>query len=105
MKVLIVGSDSVHVQRFIESMEHDDKHEFCFLTEYPVSWFQHREKVIAFRSKNPIKLLKAYFSIKKYIKELNPDVIHCHQLNRFTYVVSQIVKNKKNLIATAWGTK
>lgn len=104
MKVLIVGSDSVHVQRFIESMEHDDKHEFCFLTEYPVSWFQHREKAIAFRSKNPIKLLKAYFSIKKYIKELNPDVIHCHQLNRFTYVVSQIVKNKKNLIATAWGS-
>jgi len=104
MKVLIVGSDSIHVQGFLKNM-HLENAEFSFLLETPVTWFNQKEKVISLRTKNPIKLLKAYFSIKKYIKELNPDIIHCHQINRFAFVIACIAKKQnRKLITTAWGS-
>jgi glycosyltransferase involved in cell wall biosynthesis len=104
MKVLVVGSESAHVQGFLENMRLENA-EFSFLLETPVTWFHQKEKVISLRTKNPIKLLKAYFSIKKYIKKLNPDIVHCHQINRLAFFVSHIVKKQHvKLIATAWGS-
>ena len=104
MKVLVVGSDSVHVRGFLESIKNEDIN-INFLSEVPVSWYEGKEVVISTRSKNPIKLLKAYFSIKKYIKAVNPDIIHCHQINRFAFVIACIAKKQKiKLIATAWGS-
>ncbi len=38
---------------------------------------------------------KAYFSIKKYIKKINPDIIHLHNIDRYPLTILLACKNKK----------
>ncbi|MEN9998613.1 MAG: hypothetical protein RI922_1603, partial [Bacteroidota bacterium] len=62
-------------------------------------------EVISFRSLNPLNLLKSYRLLKKYIKSLNPDVIHIHQVNRLAYFVTKVAHSFSiPVITTAWGS-
>lgn len=105
MKILIVGSKSIHVSSFIENLFLKGQsisllsEENCF---YPNI---ESEKNISFRSWNPFTIIRNYLKLKKYLGELNPSLIHIHQLNRLAYFVSRAA-NKLNLqvISTAWGS-
>lgn len=105
MKVLIVGSNSTHVRGFIQSLnkvgivpdylsEEDCK--FENLSE---------QREISFRSLNPITIIRNVYLLKDILKELNPDIVHIHQLNRLGYFVSRhCYKLGIKCISTAWGS-
>jgi glycosyltransferase involved in cell wall biosynthesis len=62
-------------------------------------------EVISFRSLNPMNLFKSYRLLKNYIKSLNPDLIHIHQVNRLAFVVVKIAKSLNvRVVSTAWGS-
>ena len=97
MKILIVGSKSIHVSSFIENL---------FLKGQSISLLSEEicafptiesEKNISFRSLNPFTVIRNYFKLKKYLGELNPSLIHIHQLNRFhVSFSSQMQKPEKS---------
>ena len=105
MKVLIIGSNSIHVSSYVKSLAEKESDIFL-LTEENCS-FDHvkGEFMVNFRDLNPISLIKNYFKLKKYLLFLQPDVIHVHQLNRLAYFVTRIAsKLKIPVVSTAWGS-
>ena len=105
MKILIVGSKSVHVSSFIENLFLKGQSISLLSEEICVFPTIESEKNISFRSLNPFTVIRNYFKLKKYLGELNPSLIHIHQLNRLAYFASRAA-NKLNipLISTAWGS-
>jgi glycosyltransferase involved in cell wall biosynthesis len=105
MKVLIVGSKSIHVSSFIDSLSLKD-FSISLLSEDACQFLDGKsETVISFRSLNPFTIVKNYFRLKKHLKELRPSIIHIHQLNRLAYFVTRSA-SKLNIpiVSTAWGS-
>ena len=105
MKLLIVGSNSVHVSSFIASIE-NDKNELLLLAEESCSFVDsNREYAVSFRSLNPFFLIFNLIRLKRLIRILKPDLIHIHQVNRLAFFVSLVaVRLKLPFIVTAWGS-
>ena len=105
MKILIVGSNSIHVSSFVNSLSKKET-DLHLLTEDKCSFPEIRtEKIVDFRKLNPFSIFKNYLILKKHIEYLNPDVIHIHQLNRLAYFVSRVASNLKlPIVSTAWGS-
>ena len=105
MKILIVGSKSIHVSSFIENLFLKEKS--IFLLSEEICQFPHveSEKLISFRSLNPITIIINYFKLKAFLKDLKPSVIHVHQLNRLAFFTTRAA-SKLNLpiVSTAWGS-
>lgn len=106
MKILIVGSNSIHVSSFISSLTQFEKEvyllseENCNFNEQIIKEFQ-----ISFRNLNPISICKNYSKLKNILRELKPDIIHIHQINRLAFFVSKAAKGLKiPVISTAWGS-
>lgn len=105
MKILQVGSNSVHVSSYLQALSAlshsnlllvEEKCNFDGVTE---------EKIISFRSTNPFKWISAYRSLKAFLKNAQPDVIHIHQVNRLAYMVSRAAqKCAIPVLTTAWGS-
>jgi glycosyltransferase involved in cell wall biosynthesis len=52
-----------------------------------------------------MNLFKSYRLLKNYIKSLNPDLIHIHQVNRLAYFVSKVAHVLSiPVVTTAWGS-
>ena len=105
MKILIIGSNSIHVSSFVRSLSKKEcdlyliSEESCTFPEIK------KEKIVDFRNLNPISIIKNYIVLKKYIAFLKPDLIHIHQINRLAYFVSLAAKKIKiPIISTAWGS-
>jgi len=93
MKVLVAGPEGVHVLKYCEMMRRFEDISITCLTEQPfINPYVSASYAIAFRSSNPLCLLRNFFKLKKIIKNINPDLIHVHQLNRFAFVISMIAK-------------
>ncbi len=105
MKILQIGSKSIHVSNYLENFD-SSKDDVYLLTEEKCNFLEHKKEFeVNFRSLNPISLVKNYFKLKKIIKSLKPDVIHIHQINRLAYFVSNIAsKLNIHLVSTAWGS-
>jgi glycosyltransferase involved in cell wall biosynthesis len=105
MKVLVVGSKSIHVSSFIESLS--KKQSGIFLLSEEECSFKNvqSEHRVNFRSLHPISIVKNYRNLKKYLSELKPDIIHIHQINRLAYFASRAA-SKLNIpvVSTAWGS-
>lgn len=105
MKVLVVGSKSVHVSSFLLAMK-GEGHEIYFLAEEECGYEGVKEEqVISFRSMNPMNVMKSNRRLKELLKTLKPDVVHIHQVNRLAYFVSRLT-NRMNIpvVTTAWGS-
>ena len=94
MKVLIVGSKSIHIATFITALNKQSYIPFL-LSEEPLDYIEIKDNfVVNFRSLNPVSIFKNYLKLKQIILKMQPDVIHIHQINRLAYFVAKIaVKN------------
>lgn len=105
MKILQVGSNSVHVSSYLAAMSTDDASNYLLTEEICSFPGVISNEVISFRSLNPLNLLKSYRLLKNYMERLNPEVIHIHQVNRLAYFVSKVAHSLSiPVITTAWGS-
>lgn len=102
MKVLNIGSKSIHVSSFLNRM--NDLDQYLFVEETCDYLLKEREFVFQIRSFNLIKILFNLFKIRRTINKINPDVIHVHQLNRFAFIVCFLSNKRIPIISTAWGS-
>lgn len=104
MKVLLVGPDSVHVQRFYSEIKSREI-EFQLLSETQVEWFDKMQFNLSFRSIFVPKLLTNYRRLRKILRREKPDIVHIHQINRLAVIVGRAAKKEGiKVIATAWGS-
>lgn len=105
MKILQIGPNSVHLSSFISAIK-SDQNEIYLLSEEVCDFSGIAENfVLSYRTLNPLKIIYNTWKIKKYIRSLQPDIVHIHQINRLAFFVSLITK-KLNIrtISTAWGS-
>lgn len=105
MKILVVGSKSVHISSFLLAMK-DEGHELYFLAEEACGYEGVKvEQVISFRSMRPMHLLQSNRRLRKLLKTLQPDIVHVHQVNRLAYFISRLTHQMNiPLVTTAWGS-
>jgi len=105
MKVAHIGSNSVHVSRFIEALN-THAVEQVLIAETPVDInFNIQTLLVDFHTFNPFTLLRNKRLATNFLKEFNPDIIHIHQVNRIAFWIALIAK-KLNIpvVTTAWGS-
>lgn len=104
MKVVLVGPDSVHIQRFYENMKIRDI-EFQMITETKIPWFDGNQFNFSFRGNNILTFYKNYRLARKILRKEKPDIVHIHQINRLAVVISAAAKKEGiKVIETAWGS-
>lgn len=105
MKVLVVGSKSIHLSSFIKGLNTVDIFP-DFLAEEPCDFEGvGKEFITSFRSMNPISVLRSNQKIKEILTESQPDLVHIHQVNRLAYFVSRACgKMGIPCVTTAWGS-
>ncbi len=104
MKVLVVGSNSVHLSNFITGISRMDV-KLSFLSEEKCDFWKEEMFLLNFRSLNPISLLNNYRQLKNVLQINHFDVIHIHQANRLAYFVTKVAsKLKTKVVLTAWGS-
>lgn len=105
MKILLVGSNSIHVSSFIQAID-VSKHEVNLLSE-EICHFKgvKKEYLVDFRNLSPLNIIRNYKKINAIIQQLKPDVIHIHQVNRLAYFVTKCAsKLNIKVVTTAWGS-
>ncbi len=105
MKVLLVGPNSVHVTSFVRALN-DQGVIPDILLEQDISIDGVGERhVMSFRGLKPTNVLSKVRELKRLLKEISPDLIHIHQVNRVAYFVSRAAfKLRIPVITTAWGS-
>ena len=68
MKILQVGSNSVHVSSYLAAMSTDDASNYLLTEEICSFPGVISNEVISFRSLNPLNLLKSYRLLKNYME-------------------------------------
>ena len=105
MKIVQVGSNSIHVSSFLNALSIEGKAGVLVSEEQCDFEGVTENKVISFRSFNPFQLIKAYVALKNYLIAIQPTMIHIHQVNRLAYVVTRIAsKLAIPVLTTAWGS-
>lgn len=104
MKILIVGSKSVHVSSFLDAVcAQGITPDFLAEEECHYSGVQ-EEFVISFRKLDPFSVRKSNRELRKLLQHLRPAVVHIHQINRLAYFVArQCSKLGIPVLSTAWG--
>lgn len=102
MKVLNIGSKSVHVYSFLQRIISVDQ--YLFTEEKAYFLPDNKEFAFKVRSLNFIYVFFNLIKIRKTIKNINPDLVHIHQLNRFAFIVSLFIPRRIPIISTAWGS-
>ncbi|MBK7128343.1 MAG: glycosyltransferase [Crocinitomicaceae bacterium] len=104
-KLLVIGSDSPHVIRFMNLVNHYFS-EIVYVGEQNLqSDIPIRQYAISVSSSNPLRIKTNYQKLKRVILDEKADVIHVHQVNRLAYATARICKNTGlKYIVTAWGT-
>ncbi len=105
MKILQVGPNSVHVSSFVSAII-SEQNELFLLSEESCDFEGIKKNyVVSFRTINPIEIVRNNFKIKQILIEIQPDVIHIHQVNRLAFFVSRIARKLNiRVVTTAWGS-
>jgi glycosyltransferase involved in cell wall biosynthesis len=105
MKILHVGTDSVHVTRFINAFENVALTHFL-LSDLPNHEVKVQEQfVLDVRSINPLKFFGYFAIVRRVIDQVQPTVIHVHQVNRMAYIVTKLAQKMGiPVVTTAWGS-
>ena len=103
-KVLIVGSNSIHCQRFINGLLAEQNYSLAIITNKRMPEFTAIETLeVNFVLRN----LSAAKQIRKFIQQLTPDIIHIHQANSYAWHTLRAIEklsNKPKVILTTWGS-
>ncbi len=104
MKIVIVGSKSIHNKNFLDSLP--EQCEIHFISESEIDYSQvHSQGIFVFRSLNPIQWIIHYRKLKRWIRDLNPHLIHIHQINRLAYFAARAAsKLRIPIVSTSWGS-
>lgn len=104
MKLLLIGSDSIHVKNYITYIR-PHVSEIVLITEQFCNFEGiNRQHVIPFRLKNIFTFIRNYKIIAKEICS-SSGLIHIHQINRLAIIA--ILANKlcvQPVLTTAWGS-
>lgn len=102
MKILQVGSDSIHIKLFVKAMR-EHRVESLLLSEEPIEGFASEQ--FSFRSSNPLHWYINYRKLKHYLAQLKPSVVHIHQVNRLAvFVILACRKLQIKVLTTTWGS-
>jgi glycosyltransferase involved in cell wall biosynthesis len=102
MKILNIGSKSIHVSSFLHRMKEMDQ--YLFVEESCGYLNNEKEFVFKIRGLNLFGIIFNFCKMIYTIKKLNPEIIHIHQLNRFAFFVCLFADKKIPIISTAWGS-
>ena len=105
MRIVVVGPNSVHVSSFISGLGNKGITPILIAEERCDFANVEKEYTISFRDTNPLKLVRAVSKLKKVLKELKPDIVHIHQVNRLAYFTARACAQLSiPVITTAWGS-
>jgi L-malate glycosyltransferase len=106
MKILHVGPNSVHVSRFINAFDTTEIESNYLLTDSPNLEVKVTEQfVVEAHIYNPIKLIGLLKILQSILHQVNPSVIHIHQVNRLAFFTTLVAKWRKiPVVTTAWGS-
>jgi len=101
-KIVIVGSNCIHTKKYI-SMISDYFEEIYFLTNKPDGLSGIIFKCVSF-SLN-ISGLLSVITIRKYLKEIQPSVVHIHQANSYAFITMlALIGTTYPVVLSAWGS-
>jgi glycosyltransferase involved in cell wall biosynthesis len=104
MKVLIVGSDSIHLSNYIAGLKEQGVN-FLFLSQDTGDFPIHKDFILNGKKLNPISIIRNLYRLFRIIKKTNPNVVHIHQANRTGFWVSFVCKALKTpILLTTWGS-
>ncbi len=103
-KVLIVGSNSIHCQRFISGLIAEQNYSLAIITNKIMSEFSAIHMLeIDFGLRN----LQASRQIRAFIQQFKPDVVHIHQANSYAWHTLRAIEKlatKPRVLLTTWGS-
>ena len=105
MKIIEVGSESVHFIKYCKALDERLK-DYEIIAENTIKGLIYKNHhIFNFRGLNFFALIKSFFKLKGEIKLLNPDLIHIHQINRLAFFVCIAARQLGiPIISTAWGS-
>jgi glycosyltransferase involved in cell wall biosynthesis len=105
MNVLIAGEASVHLQQYCTAIR-PYLQRLTVLTETPLEVPEADECIlISFRETNPWKWLAGRRRLRHLMRDLRPDMVHLHQVNRLAWMVSGAAAAQQiPVVTTAWGS-
>jgi glycosyltransferase involved in cell wall biosynthesis len=107
MKVLHIGSNSVHIFRFIEAFKKEDVQHYFLSDESGDNTIINVQKsyTLDFHSINPFVIYKNLKKLKQLLSDVQPNIVHIHQVTRMAFWVSKVIA-KQNIpsVLTAWGS-
>jgi glycosyltransferase involved in cell wall biosynthesis len=95
MKILVFGPDSIHTSKFIKMII--PEYDVTLITDGNSNSYLCRTIVMS-------RGIKMFFDIPKIIKEVNPDYIHVHTINRVTFPLCLLAPSSIPIILSAWGS-
>lgn len=105
MKVLVVGPKSVHVSNYIAALGKAGITPDLLAEESCDFENVSQEFHISFRSTKPWNVMRSVQDLKRVLKQVQPDIVHIHQVNRLAYFTARTC-DKMNIpvVTTAWGS-
>lgn len=105
MKIMQVGPNSPHVEGYLSELQHKEPNLFLIAEGMNSYLPNDRTFVLDFKQFSPIGLFQAYKKVIALFAEIQPDVIHIHQVNRAAYFACKAAKKMKiRVVLTAWGS-
>ena len=108
MKLCFIGNGNIHVLRWIKYFV-DKGHEVSLITLSDVSKLPFEGVLVInleshdfLNPKNIIRVWSLINKLKKYIKEIKPDIIHAHQITSLAYIIPFVKFHP--YILSAWGS-
>lgn len=103
-KIVIVGSNSIHCQRYIAGVVATGEFKVCLISNQKIAEFADLDSLkVSFSLRN----IKAVKQIRAYLKNIAPDVVHIHQANSYAWhtlrAIAKLTQRPK-VILTAWGS-
>ena len=104
-KLLFVGSNSIHCQRYIAGLLELNQFEIVVITNKKMEQFA---SLIQYELNFALHSLKTAKQILKYVNEFNPEIIHIQQANSYAWhtfrAVAKLKTGKPKIILTTWGS-
>lgn len=104
MKLLLIGSESVHLPNYLELVR-PALTDYKIVSNRPVKGEEDVTVVAPFTYRSIRSIIRTIRILRKTIHSFNPDIIHVHQAN--VYALLTVIANKKTLkplVVTGWGS-
>lgn len=104
MKIVFLGGLNIFCYRFAKYYAEVKKYDVHIIIREPENLIHKEWDFVKVHKLNSPRLIKKIFSIRKIIKELNPDVVHTFYLARDSVAPALILKRKFRYIISIFGS-